>query len=654
MNTDPSTSIPAVRFNIRHTIATAAGHEYFLPGLIILISTVLNFLLVFLFSDYQTYLTSDMHGYWERALQIFNGDEKTPNTWVSNAPFYSRVIADIFTWLNFLGLNEYRLVTMLSLNILASALGTLALYHIGMHVTGHRLTSLLLAGAYAFSYPNLYFNTFLLGEPIAVPLIITSIWLLFRYCGSYKVVYAGLLLAFAVGIRPSNGLLGLPFALYILFAGLKLREIPFKKWFLLLFPRAVRAGIFSLAFFAVIFAIVAENFRISDGKLRGITAHSGYNFFLGQTQSHMIVSRFDGLQYGFVPSSVAGNPEYGTIEVDIPIYDSPRFMEEGFKMLERHPELWLEHLAKFNFLFFDNLFPAVPSVLGFDLLFDPFRYIIFSMLLLSGLIFIPVREKNVRVADVAFFSAIFVLCSMSLYLFTVTHQYFLNFSYTVYVLFFMMAFGVVRNFRKYRRSILIYLCLLTGLLLLFQGLKYAQKVTVEETIAVTVSPDRHRLFRLNQPRMTDEAATESFAVNTLNFVAREQLTHEVLGDFGFRENFFLDAVTEMQVHERGEYMFSVYADDGYQLSIDDRAIMGYNGLKKMHEFETREVVNLDPGTYTLKVSMFQSGVLSGLVGYYRRIDNEEPVAPWYYNSRKGHGYLIGENSDDITFSQPEQ
>jgi hypothetical protein len=228
---------------------------------------------------------------------------------------------------------------------------------------------------YGFSYPHLYYSTFVLTEPFVVPLIIISIWMLYAWRHSFKIILSGLVLATAVGVRPSNGFLGLPFALYILFAGISLTKIPLRDWIRVMWPRVLRAGAFTLAFFFIVFNIMVENNRISDGKVRGITSHSGYNFLLGQAQAHRIESTWDGLTYIFVPPSVAHHPENGTIYTDIPIYDSARFYAEGWKILKAYPHLWWDHLIKYQYLFFDNLFPAVPSVPGFGLM-EPFRYFI--------------------------------------------------------------------------------------------------------------------------------------------------------------------------------------------------------------------------------------------------------------------------------------
>lgn len=629
-------------------------HRLFPITSLVFVATVVNLLLVFVGSDYQSYLTSDMHGYWERATQIFSGDEKTPNTWVSNAPFYSRVIADIFTWLDYVYLREYALELLLILNVLWSAMATFALYGIGCRLLNNHTWALWLAGAFAFSYPNMYYNVFLLAEPFGIPFVITGLYLVMRWQHSWKIYAAGLIVGFGVGIRPSNGLIGLPIALYIFLHGFSFRKTPWRQWIPVLFPRGLKAAAFSVAFFSVIFMIVAENNRISDGKLRGITAHSGYNFFLGQSQTHMIVSSWDGLTYGFVPSSVADHPEYGTIRTNIPIYDSETYFAEGWKILEENPELWLEHFGKYKHLFFDNLFPAVPSVAGFSWLFDPFRYIYFYMLAFVGLLYITLRERDTAPANVALFGSIFVLCTAALYFFTVTFQYFTNFLYTLYVLTFLYLFSAIKHFTRYRRFIMRYVgvvVLATVAYLLYQPLK---PLFIEPKIKVTVANNADPIFKLDQPLKIMDSDT--FDVNNLEFNQALKLTHGSLGEYSdYEEWFSLTAETEFEIAESGLYMFTIYADDGYRLSINDETVMESNRLKKMNEGQIRTLKELEAGRHTLKVDLFQNGILVGLVGYYRRIEDSEGypnLSDVRYNTRKGHGNFIGDSNEHVQFFYP--
>ncbi len=372
-------------------------------------------------------------------------------------------------------------------------------------------------------------------------------------------------------------------------------------------------------------------------------------FFLRQTGAHKIESHWDGLGYGFVPSSVAGNPEFGTVRVSIPIYKSKTFFEEGFKVLEQHPELWIEHLSKFRFLFFDNLFPGVPGVVGFIPMMDIYRYVVFYMLILAiGGVVVSVRERTVSFAHTAVFTGIFLLCASSLYLFTVTHQYFTNFSYTVYVLFVFGMMGVIRHYRQYKRWVWGYLGALLLIVIYHYSAAYIKRLWVEPIIKVEVQQLQKPIFDIHQEK--DIASSEQFYVDTLNFVPKERLTHKTLGPFDYTLNFFMTTETTMTIKESGVYMFQIYADDGYEVFIDGERVMGFNGLKKMDEFQVRKDIRLEKGEYHLKIDLFQQGVLSGLVGYYRRIDNIVPYAPYEFDTKKGKGHYIGENSEYVEFS----
>jgi len=584
-------------------------------------------------------------------MQIFTGDEKTLNTWASNAPYYSRVIAAIFTWVNFFELNDYRLEILLSINILLSAVATYSLYRIGRHITGHAIAGLLCAGLYAFSYPTLYFNVFLLGEPFAVPIIIFSLWLLLEFKDSYRcIALAGLVLAFGVGVRPSNGLIGLPAALYIVFAGTSLRGKNWRQWFTLLFPRAVRAGIFSIAFFIVILGITAENYRVSDGRLAGITAHSGYNFFLGQTQAHKIISTFDGMIYIFVPSSVTMHPEFGTVSVSVPIYDSATFFEMGWQILRDNPQLWWDHVLEYEDLFFNNLLPAVPSVWGFRTLFDPFRYITFTMLLLCGLIYVPWREKDISTAHIMLFSAIFFLLSASLYFFTLTHQYFQNFSYTVYIVFTVALWGCIRHYRKYRRLILTYVGCVIAATVLVQGYKVVARNVYPEKIRVLIEQSRVDIANFEQPK--DIERSESLTVNNLEFFQSEGFLHGTLGDLGYKDNFYVTADTEFEVLEDSLYQFTFYMDDGYNVFIDGEYLLGYDGLKQMDEYQLTATRFLTAGRHTFHLEYFEARVFSGLMAYYKPIENAL-FALSQHEPKGGRGTLIGDDDAVTKFYLPE-
>lgn len=623
--------------------------EYFPITAVIILFVILNCLLVFN-SPYQTFLDSDMGGYYNKPFQIFQGNEKGLDNWVGFAPYYPRILAVELTWLNYFHLDGYFLEFVLLQNIALSALAILALYFIGMHITGRKAVAFALAAVYGLSYPHLYYNVFVLTEPFVVPLIIISIWMLHAWRNSYKITFCGLLLATAVGVRPSTGLLGLPFGLYILFAGISLTKIPVRDWIKVMWPRVLKAAAFSAAFFFVVFTIMAENNRISNGLVRGLTSHSGYNFLLGQAQAHKIVSTWDGITYIFVPPSVAHHPENGTIYTDIPIYDSKRFYEEGWKILKAYPRLWLEHFAMYPSLFFDNLFPATDAVPGFPGFFDPFRYIAFYMFVLGGLVYIALKERDVHKCDVALYVSIFFISCASLYMYTVTHTYFFDFSYTVYVVFAMTAYGAIRHFKKYKKLIVSY----TGIVLVLTGAfwtyKALAKIYIDKNIRVAITQNQEPIRNLDQTRIP--VKSENIDVDKLEFYLHWHLQHSTLGHLDYFEQFFMDADTEMEVLKSGNYLFTFFVNDGYEVFLDGQQIMGYNGIKEMDQYQIRTERFLTKGSHRLEVKMFQAYGESGLTAYYRRLDETPRPEGIIFEPKGGRGEAIGVDDQFTRFNYP--
>lgn len=652
-NNESAASIPSTPGAFSALAKKILKNEYFLLGAIVVIFIIVDSLIVFN-SPYNTFLDSDMGGYYNKPFRIYAGEDKALDHWVGFAPYYPRVLAVELSWLHYFNLEQHFLEFVLLQNIVLSAIAIVALYFLALSITGNKIMALGLAAVYGLSYPRMYYNAFVLTEPFIVPLIIISLWMLHAWRGSYKIAICGLVLATAVGVRPSNGLLGLSYGLYILFAGLPalnaLKKMPIRDFIKLMWPRVLRAAAFSIAFFIIIINIAAENYRISDGKVRGLTSHSGYNFLLGQAQAHRIDSYFDGILYVFVPPSVAHHPENGTIVTDIPIYDSERFYEEGWKILKAYPHLWWDHLTKYPSLFFDNLFPATDAVPGFSTFFEPFRYITFYMLVFTGFLYISLRERDVSKADVALYASIFILCCAALYFFTVTHTYFFDFSYTVYVLFAIAAYSAVRHFKKYKKFIISYtaaVLVLTGLFWTYVALA---KVFIDRNIRVAVTQNVDPVSNLYQA--PNPAGSEVLDVDTLEFYLHWPLQHRTLGNLEYYEQFFMEADTEIEVLKDGVYRFTFYTDDGYEVFVDGQSIVVHEGEKLADEQQIRPEIFLAQGKHRLEVKMFQGYGDSALMGYYRRLDGPQKPPDVLFEPKAGRGLPIGEDDEFTRFHYP--
>lgn len=600
---------------------------------------------------YGDFIGSDMAHYFERPMQIYNGDEKNVGAWIGFAPFYPRMLVEPYSILKYFGIERFFLEYVLLQNIILSLFSGIALYLIGRKFSPSRWLGLFITVSYLYSYPHLYFNGFVLTEPVAVPLIIISIAMMLYWCNSYKVVYAALVLALAVAIRPSNGLLGLPFALYIGFSGFSYRGRSFKQIASELLPKWVYAALFSVAFFFVILLVAAENNRVSDGRMRGLTSHSGYNFLLAQTQSHRIVSTWDGLVYVFVPPATAHHPELGVLNVDIPIYESATFFAEGMKVIKAYPHIMWDHLRGYQALFFDNLFPAVGDYPGFKYFMEPFRYIVFYMLMLSPLIIIAFRERDLPRSLILFVGAAFFMPAASLFFFVPDHKYFFNFSYTVFLLFAFALYGIVQHFAKYKKFIASYITLVIVGTLIFWGYHFYSIKFIDKNIKVTVYQSSEPVYKVDD--FNGLGVADSFFVDRLEFYERESLHHAKLRSLPYRENFVLEATTQMEVLKDGEYTFTIFVDDGYEAFINDAPLMSIPGPTSMSDSNVVRTVLLNEGIHTIKVRMYQGGGVSGLAGYYKRNDTYYKADGVKWELKGGRGTAIGFDDEFTRFDAPQ-
>lgn len=634
---------------IQSSICAIVRWEYFPLALLLIFYIFVNGSLTFL-SEYKNYIFSDMDAYFNNAIKIFNGHAKSVGNWVGFSPFYSRVLAESYAILKLFNLEQYFLEYVLCQNILLSALSGIGLYFIGYKATKVRWVALFLTGFYLLSYAHLYFNAFVLSEPFAVPLIIISVALLFHWQKTYKVFFIALLLGIAVGVRPSNGLLGLPFALYIWLNDIPLSKASIKEWITRLWPSTLKAGVFSLAFFTTLLVITAENSRISDGRVKSLTSNSGYNFLMGQSQAHRIFSSWDGLTFVFSASSVAHHPEQGSLRSNIPLYDSDAYYKEGWKILDAYPNLWAEHFLKYKFIFFDNLFPAVGQHIGFPLM-DVFRYILFYMLLLCGLTYITLKEKDVPKPIMYFFYAAFFLPAAALYFFTVTHKYFFSFSYAMYALFTFGMYSTIKHWQKYKRFFLYYLLMLLVGTIVFWSYISLSKVYIEQNLEVVISENKTPIQNLDSPRNIKRS--ESFYIDEVAFYEHNQLKHSTLDLLDFHTNYFMDIKSEITLLEDGTYTFTIFGDDGFRLLIDGREVIYSHGPKGMADSEQKRTIHLAKGTHLLELKMYQTHWASGLAAYYQREESRIRHPGLIWDPMGGRGLPIGRDDEFTQFKAPE-
>ena len=350
-----------------------------------LLTAAFSFKLYYLFycSGYRDHLVSDTAGYWWRAVRRYDGDVFSLSQWTAWPATPHYLIFGVFKLLTFFHLEAWRLEAVLVLFAFLTSLSAAFVYLIVKDVAQNKALALAAAGLYAFSYPIIYLNTFVLSENFAIPLLPAVCWLvLVRHEKNPELFAAGLLFGLAAAVRPNLLALSAPFAVYLLFSG------PLKA-------AAKKAAVFLASFCLVVFMVVVQNHYISRGELKTFTPNGGYSFFIQQCKPYQITSTYRG-RGNFTHPSFAFQPERGQFLTERPWHDQAYFFKLGFECLASDPVRVLgENFALLGNLFWGPLFPYFPRAAGFAFWMPFFNFTTFFIFMTLPFVFVfpPGRPK---------------------------------------------------------------------------------------------------------------------------------------------------------------------------------------------------------------------------------------------------------------------
>ena len=384
-----------------------------------------------------------MVGYWNRAIDRYNGDIFSMSQWTAWGPFYHFYLTFIFKILTFLHLFNHKLEIVLFLNIVYSTISVYCLYFISLQVIKNINYSLLITLFYAFSYPLIYLNSFILTESFATPILIFSVYLVFAYHEKKLIMFlAGLIFGVAVAARPAMCLMFLPFFLYILYA----RKPDLNS--------ILRGVIFACGFFLVIFIILAEIFYISKGELISLYGSSGATFFLFQCKHSVMESTSRGYYFVIAPPFTSNNhPGWEVFKTDHPLHDQRYFYELGLQCMKKNSHFLLDGFKSLKALFFTYLFPSVGSAANFALLINLSNYFIFFMTIMLGFLYFLLKDKVVEIKKILFLISLLLCTIIMSFFFPPEQRYLYPVLFTIYLLF----FTVILHVKKYKQQFLNYI-----------------------------------------------------------------------------------------------------------------------------------------------------------------------------------------------------
>ncbi len=422
-------------------------------GVILAASFVLRLVYLFGFSAYKGHLESDMVFYWMQALRRLEGDSTWLYQWTSCPPAMHYFLCELLRAGDLLGFAKYRLEFVLVFFCFLSVSSVAAVYWIARHISKNVKLALGASALYAFCFPILYLNTFVLGENFVVPFLAWATCAVMVSRRKRGFLAAGLLLGAAAAVRPNLLLLAAPFLAYVYF-----RDAAGRRG-------AARTAVFFAAFAFVVLGVTAENARISKGVLKGLSPNGGHCFFLQQYKPCYATSTYYARDFrkpqhkgsgvyrreaGFSFSHPAfhSRPENGVYTTDRPWHEQDYFYRLGFERLKEKPSELIENFKLMGSLFWGPFFPSHYRLKTYDALMPVFNWVTFLCTLPLPLIFWVGVRRRAKLKALLLLLSVPVLTLAPTWLFTVEQRYVVPSLFAVYIAFFCLLPEFKVHFRK--------------------------------------------------------------------------------------------------------------------------------------------------------------------------------------------------------------
>ena len=384
---------------------------------ILVLSAVARLVFVFGVSDYTHYLVSDMAGYWSRAVEYADGNTPAYNQWRLSPRFPHAVLGDILVVLRQFKLSDVaQLQVVLLLNVGMSVASAYFVFEIGKLFTKSGPLALVSAALFAFFPTLIYYNAFVLSENPTIFAVVLSLYLTLKYRERViPLILAGAALGCATMFRTAVGLIGPPCVLYILAASrFNLRAM-------------VRAVWFSVGYCVVVVVAVANVYQVSEGRLLGVSAVGGLNFFFMNCKVRQVTTTYQLPHHYTIPPSRDRDYERERFITEEPYHNQTYFFGLGAECIRENPGVLLTNLLEVRHLFFTNFFPALFPRLHEDAwrftIRDVSQLAVFGMFASLGLFPLLYRRQDRDPHIATLFLAIVAVEILTMSLFLFEHRY---------------------------------------------------------------------------------------------------------------------------------------------------------------------------------------------------------------------------------------
>ena len=419
-------------------------HYYIAVGIVIA-ALVVKYFYIFHCTSYRDSLVHDMGDYWYGAFKRGWGDQTSFWQWGGFPPFYKfYFLAPFFKFLNNLGALSYALTLVISINILFYGISSCIFYLIVDRLMVSKITALSALIFYSFSYLATYLNALVLPEDFALPLTVASIGVLILTVNWAWVFIAGLLFGIAIATKPILFIYGMVSTGFVFSKHGKKNRV----WMLMIFTAAMAL---------VPLMTIAENNRVSDGKLRSLASIGGVNFFQGWAKvGEVSADSKEGDCHFYSPGAV-DQPTWKEMKLQEPWYHQGYYYHLGLESIRKDPRVLLEKISWFRKFFWGGLGPCLKSPpLGYDRIMPAVQNISYMMFISLGMFCLFIRRHS-RQEAVWFLSFLMAAFFIAIYAIGMPERrYYFDIEFLVIALFFVMVDRMIVLYRAYRREVWIY------------------------------------------------------------------------------------------------------------------------------------------------------------------------------------------------------
>jgi hypothetical protein len=577
---------------------------------------------VFYLAPYEQFMFNDMLGYWNRAMERLQGQSFRETQFMAWPPIYHIYLAEFFRVCRWLGLNSLiRLETVLVMNILLYSVSVYAVHRMAVRwFEQSGAWAVATTAVYALGFPAWYFNAFLLSDNFSAPLLVVAIALLYCRKSWQALIAAAAIFAIAAAARPSIAPYGLAFVIALLV------RHQFTWTFI------SRAAVFSGVFFLLILCAMAEVSRISNGKVRGLSANGGLDFFIANSRYYRVDTNYDGWHNFVIVPALSWKPEQGAFRSTVPYYQQDYYFDLGWQHLKHDPARLLKNVEHVKHLFFTDMFPTrfdAPGFKFFRPLWDKFKFVLF----LSTVLYIwlwPSLSKSQRPLAALLLSLIGITMVVS-YLFTGEPRY----TYSIIFAFYLLGFNalrlLLRSGAKMKRIVPQFAALLVALWGAGSATAYWLNPVGDARIKAVHTDAEH----------PDRTSTAQLPSLYFPFSKTLPLSSEH-GDMQLRRSGMLKFETDMHVDRQvNRVLWEVFSSWPVKIFMNGEMIMNATGTDYFRAQVA--MTSIEPGVHRVVVEMPYYPGDSGLAINYLFFDDNR----WMYRQR------LGIDRTPFHFSLPE-